>query len=65
LLSGAELLDIFILFNKFKYFIATYKELFILLGTTILVWLMVVIIIKKYVRKDDKNDFLGNYTDDE
>lgn len=59
------MLDTFILFNRFKYFVATYKELFILLGTTILVWLIVVIIIKKYVRKDDKNDFLGNYTDDE
>jgi hypothetical protein len=60
-----ELLDIFIFFNEFKYFVATYKELFILLGTIILVWLIVTIIIKKFVRKDEGSDFLEDHTDND
>jgi len=58
-------LDIFIFFNEFKYFVATYKELFILLGTIILVWLIVTIIIKKFVRKDEGSDFLEDHTDND
>jgi Ca2+/H+ antiporter len=59
------LLDISILSNKFKSFALTYKELFILLGTITLVWLVVAIIIKKFVRKDKRSDFLENHTDNE
>ncbi|MDD3631553.1 MAG: hypothetical protein RBS20_02330 [Atribacterota bacterium] len=58
-------MDIFIFFNEFKYFVATYKELFILLGTIILVWLIVTIIIKKFVRKDEGSDFLEDHTDND
>ncbi|MFZ2330221.1 MAG: hypothetical protein WAW45_01290 [Atribacterota bacterium] len=51
-------MDILILINRFKYFFKPYRELFILLGTIFLVWIIVAIIIKKFVRKDERN---GNY----
>jgi len=60
-----KFLDVPTLSSKFKYFVATYKELLILLGTIILVWLVVAIIIKKFVRKDKRSDFLENHTDNE
>ena len=60
-----EWLDILILFTKFKYFVAIYKELFILVGAIILVWLIVAIIIKRIVRKDERSDLLEDDSDDE
>lgn len=58
-------MDFFILLKEFRLFVATYKELFILLGTIILVWLVVVIIIKKLVRKDERSNILKNHIDDD
>ncbi len=49
-------MDIIILINRFKNFFKPYRELFILFGTILLVWVVVAIIIKKFVRKDERND---------
>lgn len=42
--------------ERFKFFFTLYKELFILLGIVLLVWLAVVLIIKIFIRKPETWD---------
>lgn len=42
--------------ERFKFFFILYKELFILLGIVLLVWLAVAIIIKIFIRKPETWD---------
>lgn len=42
--------------ERFKFFFTLYKELFILLGIVLLVWLAVAIIIKIFIRKPETWD---------
>lgn len=42
--------------ERFKFFFTLYKELFILLGIILLVWLAVALIIKIFIRKPETWD---------
>lgn len=42
--------------ERFKFFFTLYKELFILLGIVLLVWLAVALIIKIFIRKPETWD---------
>jgi predicted permease len=55
-------MEIFI--KEFKNIFALYRELFILLGVIILVWFLVALIIKKFIRKPERWDDLENDIED-
>jgi len=55
-------MEIFI--KELKNIFALYRELFILLGVIILVWFLVALIIKKFIRKPERWDDLENDIED-
>ena len=50
--------------KEFMFFFSLYRELFILLGVIFLVWLIVALTIKLFVRKQDEWDDWENEIED-
>ncbi len=48
------------LIKEIQAFLAPFKEIFLFLGIIVLVWAIVALIIKIFIRKSDKSDDLEN-----